>query len=331
MAVLLDANVMRSEPVKPPRGVSYDHPVPTGVEVVRAGKIEPFLSIPPTHTAASAHWGGITLENYEVPAVFIPRHEHPEHFLHVVLKGSVGYEVNTHGRTRSFSSHPGTIFLLPKGTVDETGWKGTTRRVAVSIRPRVLTHALEETSHLDDIELQEHWDLQDGHILSLVNEMSSYLDDGCPAGGIYGELLTDALAVYLLKCYAAKRQTPAAFSGGLPGYRLKRVLDYIGDNLGENLSLALLSSVAGMSPHYFAELFKNTTGRTIHSYVVSQRIEAAKDRLKDPFRSVIDVGMDVGFQNPSHFARVFRKAVGIPPSTYQTEINSSHAARTRRR
>ena len=331
MAVVPDSSVIRSAPVQSPRSVTSDHPIPTGVEVVRAGKVEPFLSTPPTHTAASAVWGGITLENYEVPAVFIPRHEHPEHFLHVVLKGAVDYEVNTHGRTRLFSSHPGTIFLLPKGTVDEVAWKGTTRRVAVSIRPRVLTRALEETSHLDDIELQEHWDLQDGHILALVNEVSSYLNDGCPAGEIYGELLTDALAVYLLKCYAVKRQTPAAITGGLPAYRLKRVLDYIGDNLGDNLSLSLLSSVAGMSPHYFAELFKNSTGRTIHSYVVSQRIEAAKDRLKDPARSVIDVGMDVGFQNPSHFARVFRKVVGVAPSLYRSKMNSYHSPAARRR
>ncbi|HMJ08686.1 MAG TPA: AraC family transcriptional regulator [Pyrinomonadaceae bacterium] len=333
MAVLFDTDVTRSAPGKSLARVTPERAIPAGVEVVRAGKAEPFLSVSPTLSSTSAHWGGVTLENYEVPAVFIPRHEHPEHFLHIVVKGSVEYEVNTHGRTHTFSSRPGTTFLLPKGTVDEIVWQGTTRRVAVSIRPYVLTHALEETSHLADIELQEHWDLIDGHILSLVNEMSSDLDDGSPAGCIYGELLADALAVYLLKCYAVKSRTPASFSGGLPPYRLKRVLDYIGDNLSEDLSLSLLSSVADMSPHYFSALFKNSTGKTIHSYVVNQRIESAKRRLKDPERSIIDVGMDVGFQNPSHFARVFRKMVGIPPSAYQTEMTSYHspAARNRRR
>lgn len=317
-------------PSTTPGPAAHDGPIATGVEVVRAGRVEPFLNVLPTVSSKPAHWGGITLENYEVPAVLIPRHEHPEHFLHIVVEGRVDYEVKTGGRTRLFSSCPGTTFLLPKGTVDEIVWQGTTRRIAVSIEPHVLTLALEETSHLADIELQEHWDLNDRHIVSLVNEMSSDLDDGSPAGSIYGDLLADALAVYLLKCYAVKVHTTAVVSDGLPGYRLKRVLDYIGDNLSEDLSLSQLSAVAGMSPHYFSEMFRNSMGKTIHSYVVNQRIESAKDRLRDPELNIIDVGMDVGFQNPSHFARVFKKMVGIAPSVYQTEVNSYHSMTQRK-
>lgn len=138
----------------------------------------------------SALWGGITLENYSVPAVFIPRREHSEHFLHLVVQGTVRYGVTTKGRTLRFTSRPGTTFLLPHGTVDEVNWTGPTQRMAVAIHP------------------------------------------------------------HLLKRYAVHRQTPVVYRGGLPGYRLRRVLNYIGDNLAENLSLSQLAAVAGMSPHY---------------------------------------------------------------------------------
>ncbi len=84
-------------------------------------------------------WGGIALENYTVPAVLIARHQHPEHFVHLVLRGTVKYEVNTGGRNLRFTSRPGTIFLLPRGTVDEVNWVGPTQRLAVAIRPRLLT------------------------------------------------------------------------------------------------------------------------------------------------------------------------------------------------
>ena len=63
--------------------------VPVVVDVVREGRFEPFLDAAPTKSSAPVHWGGIALENYTVPAVFIPRHQHPEHFLHVVLSGAV--------------------------------------------------------------------------------------------------------------------------------------------------------------------------------------------------------------------------------------------------
>jgi AraC family transcriptional regulator len=105
----------------------------------------------------------------------------------------------------------------------------------------------------------------------------------------------------------------------LPGYRLKRVLDYIVASLDGNISLAQLSAIAGMSPHYFSELFRQSTGRTPHIYVLHQRIERAKQRLRDPACSIIDAGLDAGFENPSHFARVFLRLVGTTPSRFRAE------------
>jgi AraC family transcriptional regulator len=161
--------------------------------------------------------------------------------------------------------------------------------------------------------------LIDEHISALLVEMAADVEDGSPAGPIYGESLANALGVYLLKRYAVRRFTPVAYKGGLPGYRLKRVLDFIAASVEENISLAQLSAIAGMSPHYFSELFKQSTGRTPHVYVLLQRIERAKERLRDPKYTIIDAGLDSGFENPSHFARVFRRLVGTTPSRFRAE------------
>ena len=289
------------------------------VNVVREGRVEPFLDSHPTKSSVLTHWGGIELEDYTVPPVFIPRHEHPEAFLHLVLKGAVRYEVNTRGRNLRFTSCPGTLFLLPRGTVDEVNWTGPTQRVAVAIHTSLLTHALEETAHRTEVELTEHWDLMDRHISALLLEMMADLDDNSPAGTIYGESLANALAVYLVKRYAVRRIVPAIYKRGLTRNRLKRVFDYIAASLDENISLAQLAAIAGMSPHYFSELFKLSTGRAPHNYVLMQRIERAKQQLRDPKRSIIDAGLDAGFQNPSHFARMFRKLEGTTPSKYRAE------------
>ncbi len=168
-----------------------------------------------------------------------------------------------------------------------------------------------------DIELTEHWDLIDRHISALLLEMTADLDDGSPAGKIYGESLANTLAVYLLKRYAVRRISPVIYKGGLPGYRLKRVLDYVADSLETNVSLSKLAAIADMSPHYFSELFKQSTGRSPHNYVLLQRIERAKQQLRDPKRSIIEAGLDAGFQNSSHFARMFRKLEGTTPSKFR--------------
>ena len=104
---------------------------------------------------------------------------------------------------------------------------------------------------------------------------------------------------------------------GLPRYRLQRVLDQIRDDLTGDLSVARLAGIAGMSPHYFTEMFRRSTGSPPHQFVLSQRIECAKARLRDPKYSVIEAGLDAGFRNPSHFARAFRKLTGVTPSAFQ--------------
>ena len=290
-----------------------------GVGVVRDGREEPFLATRPTLSSVPVEWGGIALENYTVPAVLIRRHEHPEHFLHLVLRGNVEYQIRTRGRDLRFTSRPGTLFLLPRGTVDEINWGGSTQRIAVAVHPRLLTNALDETAHADDVELTEHWNLIDRHLSALLLEMTADLEDDSPAGRLYGESLANSLAVYLLNRYAARRITPVAYKGGLPGYRLKRVLDFVADRLEENISLSQLAAIAGMSPHYFSQLFKQSTGRAPHQYVLLKRIEHAKEQLRNPKSNVTDVALGAGFQSPSHFAHVFRQLEGTTPSRFRAD------------
>lgn len=305
----------KTSPIQPP---AKEHLIVSCVNVIRNGYEVPFLDGEHTVSSSSVRWDGITLENYAVPPVLISRHQHPEHFLHMVLRGTVNCEVRTGGRDRQFRAHPGSIFLLPRGTIDETRWLGSTERMAASIHPSLLTRALEETSHEVDIELTEHWDLVDRHISALLLELQADLKEGSPAGTMYGESLAVALAVYLLNRYAAQRLLPATCKGGLPGYRLKRVLDYIEENIESDISLYQLSTIANMSPHYFSELFKHSMRASPHQYVLSRKIERAKQQLSNPKLSVIDVGLSVGFRNPSHFARVFRKIVTVSPSAFRS-------------
>jgi AraC family transcriptional regulator len=287
------------------------------VQVIRRGRATPFLDVCPALSSAGVPWKNVVLEDYVVPACVISRHEHPKVFVHVVLSGSVGYQVTTGGRTRRYSAVPGTTFVLPQGTIDEVIWEGETHRLAMSIQPELLAAATAEITRETDLELTSRWDLIDPRIQALLQAMALDLREGSPVGALYGEFLTNALAVYLVGRYGVRPATPIVFKGGLPGRRLKRVLDYIGDNLAEDLSLSKLAEIAGMSPHYFAELFRRSTGCPPHRFVLSQRIDRAKARLRGAKHSIIDAALEAGFQNQSHFARTFRRHVGVTPGRFR--------------
>ena len=302
----------------PPRRGTHQRIVLPGIEVVREGRVEPFVYDRPTRTSATVCWSGIALESYSAAPLIIPRHEHLEHFVHLVLRGSVKYEVRTGGKTLRYQSRPGTTFILPRGTVDELRWGGPTERIAVAIHPSFLSDALDETIGRTDIELAEHWNLTDRHVMAVLHAMTTDLDEGSPAGRLYGDSLSNALAVYLLTRYSTGHYTPARHRAGLQRYLLKRVLDHIDEHLASDISLTQLATVAGMSAHYFAELFRLSTGHPPHRYVLIRKIERAKQCLRHREHSVLDAALEAGFPNPSHFARTFRRFVGVSPSQFQS-------------
>ncbi len=106
--------------------------------------------------------------------------------------------------------------------------------------------------------------------------------------------------------------------GDLPACRLRRVTQYIQDNLDGELRLAELSAQVHMSPYHFARLFKRSTGTPPHRFVLRRRIDRATALLATGELSICEIARVVGFQTPSHFTTVFRRITGITPSVYRT-------------
>jgi AraC family transcriptional regulator len=75
-----------------------------------------------------------------------------------------------------------------------------------------------------------------------------------------------------------------------------------------------LAQLAGMSPHYFCELFKNSTGLSPHQYSLRCRVDRAKEFLRSPQYTIIQVAKAIGFADQSHFTKVFRRIVGVTPT-----------------
>ena len=107
-------------------------------------------------------------------------------------------------------------------------------------------------------------------------------------------------------------------AGGLPECRLRRVAQYVQDNLHRELRLAELSGLVHMSPYHFARLFKQSTGVSPHRFLVRRRIEQARALLAAETLSIAEIARSVGFRTPSHFTTTFRRVTGITPSVYRS-------------
>jgi AraC-like DNA-binding protein len=97
---------------------------------------------------------------------------------------------------------------------------------------------------------------------------------------LYADSMATALGAHLLRRYGVENSVVKEYRGGLTNYQLKIVIEYIQEHLDFNLNLDLLASLINISPHYFASLFKQSTGTSPHKYITSCRLEKAKILLR---------------------------------------------------
>ena len=72
-----------------------------------------------------------------------------------------------------------------------------------------------------------------------------------------------------------------------------------------------------LSANYFGDLVKRLTGKTAQDHIRLRLIDAAKERIADPARSIAEVAYELGFKYPAHFTRLFKNVVGCTPNRYR--------------
>lgn len=97
-------------------------------------------------------------------------------------------------------------------------------------------------------------------------------------------------------------------------------LDYIYDHLHEPIRAADLAARTGLNRSYLSTLFKKETGSSISAYILSKRIEAAKNMLKFSEYSFAEISAILAFSSQSHFIRVFKAHTGYTPRAYRNQF-----------
>jgi AraC family transcriptional regulator len=134
------------------------------------------------------------------------------------------------------------------------------------------------------------------------------------------------MCVRLIRAYSAREEDDVYASGGLGPGRERRVREYIETHFEADLSIQALAAIVGLSPQYFAVLFRESTGFTPHLYVSHRRIAHAQQLLADKKNSLVEVSFECGFSSQSQFITTFRKLVGMTPGRFRSSLQSrSHS------
>jgi AraC family transcriptional regulator len=235
------------------------------------------------------------------------------------------YLILNHGTTYSLSVAPGApvetfCLFFRRGFVEEALRSVTHGERALLDLPDSSGESFEllETLH----------DANAGPLYRLMSAMHRTLNqDGLRDLALSGAMHEAAMAVI------GRSAEMARLTGQLPSAkaatrrelvrRLHRARDYMDGNLDRPLMLRSIAREACLSSFHFHRSFRAVFHETPHTYVTRRRLDRAAVLLQRTDRAVIDVALEVGFENAAHFSRVFKRRFGSSPRGYRSGSTGS--------
>ncbi len=289
------------------------------ISVIRNDRVVPLLPGKPRMASLFSPWKGMIVERHAIPSIEIPEHEHSTLCLHMQTSRPVAMEWWSEGRHGIEQTGPGALILLAPGTRDRLRWSASSERVVVSLDEAVLARAAEELGYGRPPGFRNHWVLRDRQLQLLLSEIQREMETGWRTGPLYADLMGMSLSVAILRSYVLAAEPLLPVTGGMPGSRLRRVIEYIHENSHEELRLEKLAAIAAMSVFHFARAFRKEMGISPHRYVIDQRLEQARNLMRLNTRTISEIAAETGFCDAGDFARVFRRRFGLSPTEWKRQ------------
>lgn len=268
----------------------------------------------PTVTNDAESWGGVSVCEWKLP--WLDGFELSENDDFVVAyhsEGSRKVRAACNGPWSETTSTPGLISVIPPDRRVEYTIEGEVGFSSIHI-PRRLVQNLAESCFPADPEFR--FAFSDPFAGSCIEILLAEAHRGGACNFPYVHAMTRALLLHLMQSFRAR--TPSAETAQSDsGLRLDAMLDFIDSRLTDPLKIDELAARAKVSRAHFIRRFRDVTGISPHRYVTLRRIERAKELLGDPCKTLVDISLDVGFGNQSHFTQVFHGVTGQTPSQFR--------------
>ncbi len=220
---------------------------------------------------------------------------------------------------------PRRICLTPGEASTLWGHSGHPEILQVYLRQSIYEAAVTEIYGCDSsgAELVPRFAILDPLLEQLAIAITNALRDGAAEDGLYIDTIAQMMAVHLARSHSSRsRPVRLLPTKPLAGWKMRRVIEYIEDNLDGDLSLQAMAAEVDISPLYLARAFKSAVGQSPHQYVLARRIERAKELLRNTDLPVVDVALSSGFSSQSHLSHWFIRQVGVSPAVYRRQATS---------
>jgi AraC family transcriptional regulator len=159
--------------------------------------------------------------------------------------------------------------------------------------------------------------IDDPTILSLGQAVLPGLSRPEQVNQLFVDHVLMALGIHVAQTYGGMRPLAPPIRGGLAAWQVKRAKEILASNLDGRVQLKEVARECGLSVSHFSRSFRRSVGAAPHNWLLTRRIDAAKEKLRDGRLSLLDVALGCGFADQSHLTRVFTRIVGVSPGAWR--------------
>lgn len=107
-----------------------------------------------------------------------------------------------------------------------------------------------------------------------------------------------------------------------------QIKEYLNAHLGAEISLDTVAELTGYSKNYLCQIFRESTGMTINTYLNAARINKATELLVNTNMELTEIAEKCGYNSVHYFIKAFKKIIGIPPGSYRrSELTGAELVR----
>jgi AraC family transcriptional regulator len=263
----------------------------------------------------------LNLEYFEAEPATMPHEIFSQHHLLLNFRDTPMRVENWRNTLhRDFIYLPNEIILTPAGVRNGWHWHETSKVIVITIDPaRLERFASNELGIiLAKQQLRDTPQVEDADLCQSGMMLLEALRDPSTGSHVMYESLARIFLVKLIQRYGELRSDNLELSRGFTASHYKRVLDFVADHYGTDITIDDMARVAGLSSAHFSRLFKEVIGDTPYQFVMDYRIEQAKRMLRDKAVLMVDIALGCGFADQAHFSRIFKKLTGQTPKAFRT-------------
>jgi AraC family transcriptional regulator len=289
------------------------------LEMVVKGRRQTALSTVPRLIGPALLDRGFIMEEHQMTSFELPDHWIPNYLVTFmrVPQPAKRYLLDA-GRERETVIGNWSGDVVPPEEVRKFRFEGEARTVILSIDPEVLQSMISGSRHANAFELIRRWHGKDPILIDLLSKLRSEIQSGFPTGALPSEHLCRMLTEQLIQRYPIGKVRLDQYKGGLPGPKLKQVVEYIEDHLDFRLTTGEIARIAGLSKYHLGKAFSTSTGMPLHSFVLARRMRKAREFLASSELPLAQIADAVGFSSQSHFTTVFLERTGLTPGRFRS-------------